>query len=254
MQRLLFIGISLMLVALITLTGAFYGYHTDDGDDDGDDDDDEHKAITARQAVILFAMFVYIGGYQIGFGPISWLMISEIFPLEVRGQAVSVSVQANFLFNLIVAYLFPVELDLIGIFFTFAIFAVIDAYALFFVFRYVPETKVPTPPNSPCKYGIFSCFCFRYNRAFHLRKSNDCCSRGYAPRQSNITERCLRMCTGSSPSCWPAKATSTPRRCCSRTAKRPLTPTRLFSFQSTSHFFGVVLLPPFLSALTLAWR
>jgi hypothetical protein len=27
------------------------------------------------------AMFVYIGGYQVGFGPISWLIISEVFPL-----------------------------------------------------------------------------------------------------------------------------------------------------------------------------
>src|SRR5690554_1339031 len=118
LQRLLFIGITMMLVALVTLTGAFYGYHSDNDDDD-DGDDDDHEAITGRQAVILCAMFVYIGGYQIGFGPISWLMISEVFPLEVRGQAVSVAVQANFFFNLVVAYLFPVELELIGIFATF---------------------------------------------------------------------------------------------------------------------------------------
>ena len=44
------------------------------------------------QVIILLALFVYIGGYQVGFGPISWLLISEIFPLEVRGKAVSVAV------------------------------------------------------------------------------------------------------------------------------------------------------------------
>jgi outer membrane protein assembly factor BamB len=35
---------------------------------------------------------LYIGGYQVGFGPISWLIISEIFPLQVRGKAVSLAV------------------------------------------------------------------------------------------------------------------------------------------------------------------
>jgi hypothetical protein len=52
-------------------------------------------------------MFIYIGGYQIGFGPISWLLISEVFPLEVRGQAVALSVQTNFFWNVVTSYLFP---------------------------------------------------------------------------------------------------------------------------------------------------
>ena len=42
------------------------------------------SGVTKQKAVILLSLFVYIGGYQVGFGPISWLMISEIFPLEVR--------------------------------------------------------------------------------------------------------------------------------------------------------------------------
>jgi hypothetical protein len=63
--------------------------------------------IPIPQIVILTAMFIYIGGYQIGFGPISWLLISEVFPLEVRGQAVALSVQTNFFWNVVTSYLFP---------------------------------------------------------------------------------------------------------------------------------------------------
>ena len=59
-------------------------------------------------------MFIYIGGYQIGFGPIAWLLISEVFPLEVRGQAVAVAVQTNFFWNVITSYLFPVATSAIG--------------------------------------------------------------------------------------------------------------------------------------------
>jgi hypothetical protein len=52
-RKLLLIGISLMLVALVVLTGAFWHYQ-----DDG--------VFSARKGIIIAAMFVYIGGYQVG--------------------------------------------------------------------------------------------------------------------------------------------------------------------------------------------
>lgn len=68
-----------------------------------------------------------------GFGPVVWLIISEVFPLEVRGKAISVAVVTNFFFNLVVTLLFATEIDLIGEAWTFAIFAIIDAYAIYFI-------------------------------------------------------------------------------------------------------------------------
>lgn len=38
----------------------------------------------------------FVGCYQIGFGPITWLILSEIFPLEIRSTAVSAGALANF--------------------------------------------------------------------------------------------------------------------------------------------------------------
>ena len=61
-----------MLIALIALTVAF------NFAPESTDDDSTH-ALTSIQGVILSAMLLYIGGYQIGFGPISWLLISEVY-------------------------------------------------------------------------------------------------------------------------------------------------------------------------------
>lgn len=72
------------------------------------------SGISKQKAIILISLFIYIGGYQVGFGPISWLMISEIFPLEVRGKAVSLAVVTNFFWNTVMTFFFPVELDFIG--------------------------------------------------------------------------------------------------------------------------------------------
>lgn len=50
-----------------------------------------------------------------------------------RGKAISVAVVANFGFNLLVTLVFPSEIEYLGGFWTFAIFAVIDAYAVYFI-------------------------------------------------------------------------------------------------------------------------
>ena len=133
---LLYIGISVMFVALIALAIAFNFAPTAD-----DDDDDGSNSISGPQIVILIALFTYIGGYQIGFGPIAWLLISEVFPLEVRGQAVALAVQTNFFWNVVTSYLFPLIVSALGPAWTFGLFAIIDGYALYHVFVFVPETK-----------------------------------------------------------------------------------------------------------------
>ncbi|GMH67915.1 hypothetical protein TL16_g08519 [Triparma laevis f. inornata] len=135
-RKLLFIGNALMLVALITLTVTFFF-----GDDDSSSDDDSDEGLGPRQVITLIGMFVYIGGYQVGFGPIAWLMISECFPLEIRGQAVAFAVQMNFFWNMIVQFLVPVIQDSIGNVAMFGIFSGLTAFSIWFVNGYVPETK-----------------------------------------------------------------------------------------------------------------
>ncbi|CAM6093432.1 unnamed protein product [Calypogeia fissa] len=87
------------------------------------------------------ALLVYVGSYQLSFGPISWLMVSEVFPLRTRGRAVSLTTLINFGANAVVALAYSPIQEAIGASFTFLIFAVIAVVALVFVIFSVPETK-----------------------------------------------------------------------------------------------------------------
>ena len=99
------------------------------------------SGINFQKTVILTSLFVYIGGYQVGFGPISWLLISEIFPLEVRGKAVSIAVVTNFFWNTLMTFFFPIELQFIGSASTFYLYAIILVSGIYFIHKKVPETK-----------------------------------------------------------------------------------------------------------------
>ncbi len=87
------------------------------------------------------ALLLYVGSYQVSFGPISWLMISEIFPLRTRGQALSLTVFVNFLANAGVALAFSPLQEAIGQTYTFIIFGIMGLFSLVFILVAVPETK-----------------------------------------------------------------------------------------------------------------
>lgn len=87
------------------------------------------------------SMFLYIAAFAVGLGPLPWVMMPEIFPLEVRGQGASLSAGSNWAFNTIVVATFPVLLRDFGISSTFCFYAVACVLGLLFTIRYVPETK-----------------------------------------------------------------------------------------------------------------
>jgi sugar porter (SP) family MFS transporter len=89
----------------------------------------------------LVCLIVYIGSFAVGLGPVFWLMISEIFPLQVRSAAMSVSTVANWAANFVVATFFLTltgAITIQGTFWLYAGFGV--AAVIFFVLR-LPETK-----------------------------------------------------------------------------------------------------------------
>eukprot|EP00249_Psilotum_nudum_P017033 c26119_g1_i4 orf=326-1213(-) len=89
----------------------------------------------------VISLLLYVGCYQVSFGPISWLMVSEIFPLRTRARALSIAVLVNFASNAIVTFSFAPIQDLLGAASTFSCFLVVGLVSLFFVIYYVPETK-----------------------------------------------------------------------------------------------------------------
>ena len=145
---LLLLGITIMFFALVMMTVAFYGYEPAEGDDDGRSGDDD-AGINGRTAVIITGMFLYIGGYQISFGPIAWLLISEVFATDVRDSAIAVAVQCNFAWNLLVSFGYPILVQGLGALLgtrymycaAFGIFGALTLYSIYFVYVYVPETK-----------------------------------------------------------------------------------------------------------------
>lgn len=147
-KTLLVAGCSLMLVALMVLAVAFQeeasgddGFGDSDSDSDSAGDGDASQPLDFRSLLALAGMFAYIAGYQIGFGPITWLMISEVFPQSIRGTAVALAVQANFALNALVQFLVPVLQETLGMSVTFAVFGCLTAYSLWFVKHSVPETR-----------------------------------------------------------------------------------------------------------------
>jgi MFS transporter, SP family, galactose:H+ symporter len=80
-------------------------------------------------------------GSTTSLGPVFWLMISEIYPLRIRGTAMSVASIANWGSNFLVALTFPVLLAALGGAGSFWLFAVLGIVAWIFVYLRVPETK-----------------------------------------------------------------------------------------------------------------
>ncbi|KAJ4822196.1 hypothetical protein Tsubulata_030998 [Turnera subulata] len=91
--------------------------------------------------VAVVALLLYVGCYQVSFGPIGWLMISEVFPLRLRGRGLSVAVLVNFGANALVTFAFSPLKELLGAGILFYAFGVIAILSLLFIFFIVPETK-----------------------------------------------------------------------------------------------------------------
>jgi sugar porter (SP) family MFS transporter len=139
-KTLLYVGNTCMLLSLIALSTSLSVAGSNN-----ELDNEPSSSVSYQHYRVLVAMFLYIGGYQISFGPISWLMISEIFPLQVRGQAVAFAVQTNFTFNAIVQFFVPVLQTVIGLNILFGIFAVLTAYR--YVTAYIAFAGIPIAFN-----------------------------------------------------------------------------------------------------------
>ncbi len=87
------------------------------------------------------SLAVYVAFFAVGLGPVFWLLIAEIFPLAVRGRAMSLASISNWGFNLLVTVSFLGLVNLSGRAGTFLIYAVLTAAAIVFTAALVPETK-----------------------------------------------------------------------------------------------------------------
>lgn len=95
---------------------------------------------TASWLAVVCVM-IYVGSFAISLGPIFWLLISEIYPLRIRGVAMGIATMSNWAFNLLVAFTFLILLNDLGPAYTFWLYALLSVGAFAFSYRLVPETK-----------------------------------------------------------------------------------------------------------------
>jgi major inositol transporter-like SP family MFS transporter len=96
---------------------------------------------TARGFVILALTVTFLAFQQGAISPVTWLMLSEIFPLKIRGLGMGASAFVLWIVNFLVGFGFPQLLAAIGLSNTFFVFAVLGVGAIAFAAKYIPETK-----------------------------------------------------------------------------------------------------------------
>jgi major inositol transporter-like SP family MFS transporter len=95
----------------------------------------------AQSYLVLLFMLTFLCFQQGQISPVTWLMLSEIFPLRLRGFAVGLAVFIVWLVNFLISFSFPILLNALGGAWTFAGFALVNVMMILFSTKFVPETK-----------------------------------------------------------------------------------------------------------------
>ena len=125
-KPLLYFGLTGVMLSLISLGSAF-AFEAALGEN--------------LKYVAVGSLAAYIICFAMSLGPIGWIIVSEVFPLKIRGIAMSICTVANFAFNFFVVGSFPILIHNIGGACTFWGFAAVSFLCILFVYFFVPETK-----------------------------------------------------------------------------------------------------------------
>lgn len=98
----------------------------------------------ARPYVLLVLIVAFVGSFQTFLNVAFWVMLSEIFPLHMRGIGMGTAVLIHWLANATVSLAFPMLIDGLGITGSFSILAVVGVVCIVFVYTQVPETRGKT--------------------------------------------------------------------------------------------------------------
>ncbi len=127
-RPLLLVGVAGQIVGLAILGSAFHF----------------QQLASFQSYVAIGGLVIYVACFAFGLGPIFWLMISEIYPLKVRGTAMSAVTVTNWALNLVVAVTFLSLVGVLGHAGTFWLYGVVAIGAWIFFYLLVPETKGKT--------------------------------------------------------------------------------------------------------------
>lgn len=97
---------------------------------------------------LLVFMLLYIAAFALSLGPVTWVLLSEMFPNSVRAKALSIAVFAQWFANFLVSQTFPMMNAKTSYIyqefnggFPFWLYGAMAIFTVFFVYRWIPETK-----------------------------------------------------------------------------------------------------------------
>ncbi|XP_008303634.1 solute carrier family 2, facilitated glucose transporter member 10 isoform X2 [Stegastes partitus] len=133
--------------------------------------------------IILMCMMAVVSAYSAGFGPMTWLLLSEIFPAAVRGRAFAFTNCFNWAANLLVTFTFLNVIDAIGLSGVFLVYGLTAVAAAVFFYFMLPETKGKSLEDIDKE--------LRVNRFYY---SEECCGfisrRNRSPRYQRVRCQC----------------------------------------------------------------
>ncbi|KAA6350129.1 D-xylose-proton symporter [termite gut metagenome] len=103
-------------------------------------------SIGLKGIVPVVSIIVYAAFFMMSWGPVCWVLISEIFPNTIRGKAVAMAVAFQWIFNYLVSSTFPPMYDFSPMF-AYGLYGTMCVVSAIFVWRWVPETKGKTLEN-----------------------------------------------------------------------------------------------------------
>ncbi|XP_071964921.1 solute carrier family 2, facilitated glucose transporter member 10-like isoform X2 [Antedon mediterranea] len=106
--------------------------------------DESSDSNTAAKVISLVSLMMFVSAYAFSFGPVTWLLLTEIYPLGVRGRATSLATTLNWGTNMVLSLTFLNLMNAIGIATLFLVYGAFCLVAILFIYVAVPETKNKT--------------------------------------------------------------------------------------------------------------
>jgi MFS transporter, SP family, xylose:H+ symportor len=91
----------------------------------------------------LIFIIIYTASFMMSWGPITWVLISEIFPNKIRGKAIAIAVAAQWAANYLISSTYPPMMEFSGGL-TYSFYGLMSLLSFIFVWKMVPETKGKT--------------------------------------------------------------------------------------------------------------
>ncbi|EIE75315.1 hypothetical protein G6F46_003111 [Rhizopus delemar] len=135
-RHTLMLGSAIMMVAFFVLGGMLIGLENDTNGQLGS----EGAAVGAKGYVAMVCIYIFAIGYECSWGPIVWIVCSEIYPTRIRAMSLSLTTAFNWAMNATIAKVTPIMLAEItyGTYFFFGAMAVIMGS---FAYIFLPETR-----------------------------------------------------------------------------------------------------------------